>query len=279
MTNSIGIVQGRLSPPVPGRLQAFPSRTWREEFGRARTCGFASLEWVFEADNYEQNPIWTQEGVVAIRRQIDETGVRVDSICADYFMTHPLFGAAERDRQETTSVLEQLIRRGAAAGARTVLIPVLETAEIRSRRDRIELLESLRRPLELAAAHRLRLGLETELPAEEYRKLVEAASHPALVVYYDVGNATAKGFDVASDVRILGPHLGGVHIKDRRRGGPSVPLGRGDVDFAAFFDALAESGYKGPLILQPATNADFLGAAATNLEFVRGHLQAVSPRA
>src|SRR5262249_18789721 len=92
MTNPIGIVQGRLSPPVPGRLQAFPSRTWREEFGRARTCGFSSLEWVFEADNYEQNPIWTQEGVVAIRRQIDETGVRVDSICADYFMTHPLFG-------------------------------------------------------------------------------------------------------------------------------------------------------------------------------------------
>src|SRR5262245_39403699 len=125
----------------------------------------------------------------------------------------------------------------------------------------------------------MRLGLETELPAEDYRTLVEAASHPALVVYYDVGNATAKGFDVASDIRVLGPHLGGVHIKDRRLSGPSMPLGRGDVNFAAFFEALAEAGYEGPLVLQPATNADFLGAAAENLSFVRNHLQAASPRA
>lgn len=124
----------------------------------------------------------------------------------------------------------------------------------------------------------MRIGLETELAAEDYRTLVEGAGHPALVVYYDVGNATAKGFDAVSDVRVLGPYLGGVHIKDRRRGGPSVPLGRGDVNFAAFFDALAEADYQGPLVLQPATNADFLGAAAEHLRFVRGHLQAASPR-
>jgi L-ribulose-5-phosphate 3-epimerase len=279
MTNPIGIVQGRLSPPLPGRLQAFPWRTWREEFSRARTCGFASIEWVFEADRHDQNPIWTHEGVVAIRRQVDETGVRVDSICADYFMAHPLFGISDRERQETIAVLEQLIRRGAGAGVKTVLLPVLEASEIRSGKDKLELLDCLRRPLELAAAHRMRIGLETELGAEEYRKLVEAASHPALVVYYDVGNATAKGFDVASDIRVLGPHLGGVHIKDRRRGGPSVPLGRGDVNFGGFFDALAEAGYEGPLVLQPATSADFLGAAAENVSFVRNLLQAASPRA
>jgi len=278
MTNSIGIVQGRLSPPVPGRLQAFPWRTWREEFSRARTCGFTSIEWVFEADRHDQNPLWTQEGVVAIRRQVEETGVRVDSICADYFMAHPFFGVSEQERQESIAALEQVIRRGAGIGAKTVLLPVLEDTEIRSRRDQQELLECLRRPLELAAAHRVRIGLETELPAEDYRALVEAAAHPALVVYYDVGNATAKGFDVASDVRVLGPYLGGVHIKDRRRGGPSVALGRGDVDFPAFFEALAEAGYDGPLILQPATGADFLDAAAAHLNFVRGHLQTATPR-
>jgi len=277
MTNPIGIVQGRLSPPVPGRLQAFPWRTWRDEFSRARTCGFASIEWVFEVDRYDQNPIWAQEGVVAITRQVDETGVRVDSICADYFMAHPFFGVAERERQETIAALEQLIRRAAAVGAKTVLLPVLEATEIRSRRDQTELIECLRHPLELAAAHRVRIGLETELPAEDYRALIEAASHPALVVYYDVGNATAKGYDVASDVRVLGSYLGGVHVKDRRRGGPSVPLGRGDVNFPAFFEAVAEAGYDGPLILQPATGTDFLGDAAEHLNFVRGHMQTVGP--
>ena len=47
VTNDIGIVLGRLSPPVAGRLQAFPWASWAEEFGLARACGFATLEWVF----------------------------------------------------------------------------------------------------------------------------------------------------------------------------------------------------------------------------------------
>jgi hexulose-6-phosphate isomerase len=275
-TNDIGIVLGRLSPPVPGRLQAFPWRSWREEFAHARTCGFASLEWVFEADRSPTNPIWTPEGREEIRKYIADTGVRVDSICADYFMTQPFFGVADRVRVETIEVLEHLIRHAAVIGARTVLLPVLESTEIRSARDKRELLEGLRRPLGLAAAHRVRIGLETELAAEEYRALVEDAAHPALVVYYDVGNATARGYDVGADIRILGPHLGGVHIKDRRRGGPSVPLGRGDVDFPAFFAALADAAYTGPLILQTATNADYLGAATANLTFVQEHLHAAA---
>src|SRR5262245_2751248 len=196
--NDIGIVLGRLSPPVPGRLQAFPWRSWREEFPRARTCGFTTLEWVFEADRYEVNPIWTADGTAEIRELITDSGIRVDSVCADYFMAHPFFGVPDRVRAETIEVLEQLIRHAAAIGVRTLLLPVLEATEIKSRRDKRELLECLRRPLELARAHRLRIGLETELGAEEYRALIEDAAHPSLVVYYDVGNATAKGFDVAS---------------------------------------------------------------------------------
>jgi len=275
-TNEFGIVLGRLSPPVPGRLQAFPSRSWREEFSRARTCGFSVIEWVFEADRHDANPLWTTDGTAEIREYVADTGVRVESICADYFMAHPFFGVAENVRLQTIEVLEHLIRQAAVIGARTVLLPVLEATEIRSGRDKRELLECLRRPLVLARAHRVRIGLETELAAEEYRALVEEAGHPSLAVYYDVGNATAKGFDVASDIRILGSHLGGVHIKDRRRGGPSVALGRGDVDFPAFFAALAEAEYTGPLILQTATSGDYLGAATTNLTFVQGHLHAAT---
>ena len=32
MLPSIGIMQGRLVPPVKGRIQAFPSERWRDEF-------------------------------------------------------------------------------------------------------------------------------------------------------------------------------------------------------------------------------------------------------
>ena len=276
VTNAIGIVQGRLSPPVAGRLQAFPWETWQDEFARARAAGYSMLEWVFESDRYDENPIWTPGGRARIRQLAAKFGVAVPSLCADYFMTHPFFRVPDAEREASGEVLCALVAYGADVGMQTILVPVLEVSEIRSARDKADLLDSLRRPLDLAAAHGVRLGLETELPAREYRALVEGAAHPALAAYYDVGNATARGFDVAADLRVLAPVLCGVHLKDRQRGGPSVKLGHGHADFAACFDALAHIGYDGPLILQPATSEDYLEAAREHARFVEDHLKRVS---
>ncbi|MFH1857765.1 MAG: sugar phosphate isomerase/epimerase, partial [Candidatus Omnitrophota bacterium] len=55
----IGIIQGRLSPPVKGRIQAFPKDTWEKEFSLSQICGFDAIEWIFECEAYQKNPIWT----------------------------------------------------------------------------------------------------------------------------------------------------------------------------------------------------------------------------
>ena len=44
----IGIMQGRLSSPVPGRLQSVSVVDWEAEFRHASACGFDSIEWLFE---------------------------------------------------------------------------------------------------------------------------------------------------------------------------------------------------------------------------------------
>ncbi len=44
----VGIMQGRLSPPVGGRIQSFPVQTWADEFPRAREAGLASIECIYE---------------------------------------------------------------------------------------------------------------------------------------------------------------------------------------------------------------------------------------
>jgi hexulose-6-phosphate isomerase len=267
--NEIGIMQGRLSPPAAGRLQAFPWTSWEQEFHHARACGLDCIEWIFEGDRYEQNPIWTVSGSERVRRQIEETGIPLRSICADYFIEHPFFRVQDKERSQSVSVLKTLILKASGVGIRTILMPVLEEAEIRTPEDKALLTESLKEPLSLAASCGIRLGLETELPARDYRNLVEGFDHPALGVYYDTGNAAARGYDIAADIRLLGPFLFGVHIKDRKRGGPSVLLGEGDADFAAFFKALGEVGYTGPLILQTAFGEDYLRIAGMHLEFVK----------
>ena len=270
--NEIGIMQGRLSPPVTGRLQAFPWSAWEQEFHRARACGFDTIEWLFEAEGAEQNPIWAETGLERIRRQMEITGIRLHSLCADYFMAYPLFRVSEQERAHNASVLNKLILQAARVGIRTILLPVLEVTNIRTDAEKDQLIESLCEPLSLALEQGIRLGLETELSAGEYRGLVEQCNHPALGVYYDTGNAASKGYDVAADIRALHAFLLGVHIKDRKRGGPSVSLGQGDVNFDAFFRALAEVGYTGPVTLQTAFSEDYLGIARAHLKFVQGHL-------
>ena len=49
-----------------------------------------------------------------------------------------------------------------------------------------------------------------------------------------------------------GERVGSVHIKDRVRGGGTVPLGEGDADFDAVFDALRTLGYRGDFVMQIA---------------------------
>jgi L-ribulose-5-phosphate 3-epimerase len=270
--NQIGIMQGRLSPPVEGRLQAFPWMSWEDEFHHARVCGFDTIEWLFEADGYKQNPIWTEAGLKKIRRQIATTGVQVHSLCASYFISHPFFRVSEKERMRNVAVLSNLIVRAASMGVLVILLPVLEASEVQTEAQKTQLLESLSEPLALAAENRIRLGLETELPAPEYSDLIEQANHPALRVYYDVGNATAKGFDIAADIRRLSPFLCGVHIKDRRLNGPNVPLGQGNANFSQFFHAISKARYTGPVVLETAVGNDPVAVAEAHLKFVRERL-------
>ena len=272
--NPIAIMQGRLSPPPPDRIQAFPWDSWEHEFIYARQLGLDRIEWVFEDENHESNPVWTSDGVKRIMAIAESEGVAVKSVCADYFMPHPFFRVTAEERAKSIQVLERLIQQGAEVGIEVILIPVVEIAEVRSDEDRRLLLDSVRQCLPLARQHGVSIGFETELPAEQYESLIKDFNDDGVAVYYDTGNAAFMGYDTAVDIRRLGPLLCGVHIKDRPVGGSTVPLGEGDVDFAALFSALRQVGYGGHYTLQPYFDADFLGYARRHVSFVRDGLEA-----
>lgn len=274
-SNPLCIMQGRLSPPDPRRLQAFPWATWEEEFARARLCGLDGIEWLFEADRYRENPIWTDAGCRRIRELSAAHGVGVMSVCADFFMAHPFYRVTRDQVAASVGVLGRLIERAASVGVRTILLPVLEDAAITKPEEAGELVQAVSRCLPAARAHDIRLGLETELPRAEYLALVRRWSDRCVGAYYDTGNAAAKGYDVAEDVATLAPVLCGVHIKDRARGGSSVPLGEGSVAFDRCFAALRDAGYGGPLVLQTAFGAEYLDDARRSIAFVRRHLERV----
>lgn len=80
------------------------------------------------------------------------------------------------------------------------------------------------------------------------RAFVDAVGHPAVGVYFDIGNALLTGYP-DQWIRILADRIVAVHVKDYRRspGGfdSFVDLLAGDVDFPAVNQALLDIGYDG----------------------------------
>ncbi len=69
---------------------------------------------------------------------------------------------------------------------------------------------------------------------------------------YDSGNSSSLGYEVGEEFAAYGHRIGSVHIKDRRLGGGTVPLGTGNADLPAVFRGLAALGYHGDYVLQIA---------------------------
>ena len=90
MNNPIGVMQGRLLPKYEGRYQAHPVAYWQVEFSKAAEFGLDCIEFILDYNDSEKNPLMTPDGCKEIKAVFARTGVKVLSVCADYFMEEPL---------------------------------------------------------------------------------------------------------------------------------------------------------------------------------------------
>ena len=250
--NPIGIMQGRLSPPVGGRIQSFPVDTWRDEFPRAREAGLDCIEWVYEFDTEAGNPLSTEAGVGEIKDLVRKTGVAVWSICADFYMRERLVGDNGAPRPAVMEHLHLLLQRASGLGVRYIVLPFVDESSLKSESELEGLVQVLTSVLPGAQEAGVELHLETDLKPAPLAQLLAKVSHPLLRANYDIGNSASLGHDPVEELTLLGPWLGSVHIKDRLRGGGTVPLGTGAADFAACFRLFVQNNFRGPFILQAA---------------------------
>ena len=269
----IGIMQGRLSPPVNGKIQAFPWDAWEEEFKLAADTGFDEIEFIFESKNYENNPLFTSEGLYKIKKLTEETGVRVNYVCADYFMERPFIRVSEEDRNKSVEILKYLIKQCAQIGIRGIEIPMVDNSKIETKAEKGLFIECLKECLLVAETYNIKLGLETSLNPDDFKALIEEINHPLVEANYDIGNSASLGYDTEEEVLKLGKWINNVHIKDRLLGGGTVPLGEGNANFDLFFKTLNKISYKGSFILQTARGDDDREVAKKNLAFVKHYIQ------
>jgi len=273
--NLIGVMQGRLLPPVEGKIQAFPGEQWKEEFSTARECGLDLIEWIFEARDWKKNAIMANPE--EIMKHSQQHNVKVITLIADYFMNCPLLRVSSAEVDTRMLIFEDLLKKASQVGVKFFNVPFVDNSEITSDAERDQVAHLMSRLLPQAEKLGMEIALETSLNPEKFRELLETINHPLIKVNYDIGNSASLGYDPAEEMDAYGTFIATVHIKDRVLGGSTVPLGQGDADFDTVFSRLADLNYKGPFTLQAARDGDEKATAKKYLEFINNYLNKYFP--
>jgi sugar phosphate isomerase/epimerase len=114
------------------------------------------------------------------------------------------------------------------------------------------------------------LGLENTLSARDNVRIMDRTKSPAVLTYYDVGNASSFGYDVVKEIRWLGrARICEVHFKDN----PHY-LGEGKIDFKAVIDALTDVGFDRWAQLETESPMSVEADMRRNLKFIRSLIAA-----
>ncbi|MGH9629235.1 MAG: sugar phosphate isomerase/epimerase family protein, partial [Bryobacteraceae bacterium] len=151
-------------------------------------------------------------------------------------------------------------------GARVMLLPFFGKGALETSQEKDYVGDILKELAPQAEKAGVILGLEDTISAEDNVRIMERADSKAVLVYYDTGNSTGRGFDVVREIDWLGSkRICQFHLKDN----PQY-LGEGKIDFTAVMEAISRIGFKGFGNLETSSPSKNIEAdMRRNLAFIR----------
>ncbi len=256
MNNKIGFMQGRLSPLVDGKIQAFPWDTWQQEFPAAQGLGLGLMEWTLDQDRLYENPLLTPEGQQEIRGLCQKHQIAIASLTGDCFMQAPFWKAAGQERAALEADFIAIARACAAVGIQMVVVPLVDNGRLDDARQEDAVVEFMLAHADLFRALGLRIIFESDFIPAELARFIARLPADGFGINYDIGNSAALGYQPVEEFAAYADRIVNVHVKDRVLGGTTVPLGTGNADFPAVFGLLRKAGYAGCIIMQTARAKD-----------------------
>jgi L-ribulose-5-phosphate 3-epimerase len=252
----IGFMQGRLSPRVDGKIQAFPWDTWRDEFPAAGTLGFRLMEWTLDHDRLAENPLMIASGQAEIGALSQKHRVKVVSLTGDIFMQMPFWRVSGVERARRLAEFEAVAEACARIGIKFIVVPLVDNGAMTSSDEEAVVVAEFGKRAEWLRARGLAVVFECDYPAGKLAAFIDRFPKSVFGINYDIGNSAALGYDSAEEIAAYFPRILNVHIKDRKLGGTTVPLGTGNADLPATIARLVNRGYRGFYILQTARAED-----------------------
>jgi sugar phosphate isomerase/epimerase len=165
-----------------------------------------------------------------------EHNIPIDGTCADRLHDNGL----KSDKLAVPWVRDS-IRITKALGTQVLLLPFFGKWAIEERGEMNYTAGALRALAPEAEKAGVILGLENTISAEDNARILDMVGSRNVLVYYDVGNSTGKGFDPVKEIRWLGKdRICQIHLKDN----PNY-LGEGKIQFAPILQAIRDIGFAG----------------------------------
>ncbi|MBT8558160.1 sugar phosphate isomerase/epimerase [Polynucleobacter paneuropaeus] len=262
MIDRIGFMQGRLSPLVDGRIQAFPWSCWQDEFAAAEQHQFRLMEWTLDQERLYENPLLTPAGQAEITHLGQKHGVEIASLTGDCFMQSPFWKTGGSKCIELQNDFRAVVRACSKVGISMIVLPLVDNGRLETGAEEDVLVDFLQGEVKLLNELRVKVAFESDFAPVELARFIERLEPAIFGVNYDIGNSASLGMNPTEEIGAYGHRIVNVHIKDRMLSGTTVPLGTGSADFEAVFAGLARASYAGNYILQTARAADGNHAAA-----------------
>jgi len=271
---TLGVMQGRLLPKYQGRYQAHPLGYWQKEFSLAAKMGLETIEFILDFNDVYLNPLMYSEGIDEILVLSEETGIKVKTVCADYFMEAPLHDHRRESANESRKVLKILIKNCTKLGVTDIIIPCVDKSSLDDELKKGRFSENIFSSIELAEQSNINLSLETDLAPEFLIEILDRLESHKVTVNYDTGNSASLGYDPKEELLAYGNRISDIHIKDRVYRGGSVVLGMGDTKFPAFFEAVVQINYQGPFIMQAYRDDEGIQVFKKQLDWIKPRIDA-----
>lgn len=265
----IGVMQGRLLPKYQGRYQAHPIGYWEDEFEIAASLGVDLIEFILDYNDYEENPLMSASGCKKIKDIVNQSGVKVKTVCADYFMDAPLHSTDLYVATLSAAVLRELIINSRTIGVTDIVLPLVDHSSVRDLESQDLFIRAIEPFFSYLDEQNMNLNLETDLDPTAFKNLLNQIDSDRVTVNYDTGNSAGLGYDPEQEFAAYGDRITDIHIKDRVKNGFSVCLGQGSADFSKIFKCVQNYGYSGPFIMQAFRDDDGLEIFKTQLTWLR----------